>query len=112
MTARHVVVDVLLVLGVLLVLISCLGTAAFRSVYDRLHYGSPAALGALLIASAVVVKESFSMVGDKALLVAFILVALAPVVTHAIGRAARTAELGDWTIQPQESIDIEDGERR
>lgn len=108
MTGREVAVDILLVLGVALVLISCLGTVSFRSAHDRLHYGSPSALGAVLIAAAVVVQESFSLVGDKAILIAVFLVAVTPVVTHAIGRAARTAELGGWTIQSGESIEIEE----
>ena len=108
MNARQVVVDVLLILGVAVVLVSCLGVVAFRSAHDRLHYGSPATLGAVLIAAAVVVKESFSLVGDKAILIAVFLLAVTPVVTHAIGRAARTEELGGWTIQPEESIEIEE----
>lgn len=108
MTGRDIAVDVLVILGVALVLISCLGTVSFRSVHDRLHYGSPSTLGGVFIAAAVVVQESFSLVGDKAILIAVFLIAVTPVVTHAIGRAARTAELGDWTIQPEESIEIDE----
>lgn len=107
MSARDILVDVLLILGVALALVCCLGVLAFRTVHDRLHYGSPSTLGAVLIAIAVVVKESFSLVGDKAILIAVFLVAVTPVVTHAIGRAARTAEEGDWTIHAEERIDIE-----
>lgn len=108
MSARNILVDVLLILGVALVIVSCLGTVSFRGVHDRLHYGAPSTLGAIFIAGAVVVKESFSLVGDKAILIAVFLVAVTPVVTHAIARAARTAELGDWRIQPHESIEVED----
>jgi len=107
-SARDVVIDVFLILGTALVLVSCLGVLAFRGAHDRLHFTAPATLGALSIAIAVLTKESFSLVGDKAILIAVFLVAAAPMVTHAIGRAARTAEHGDWTIQPGEAIEIED----
>jgi monovalent cation/proton antiporter MnhG/PhaG subunit len=112
MSLREVLVDVFLVSGVALVLISCLGVAVFREAYDRLHYGAPSALGAILIAVAVVIKESFSLVGDKAILVAAVLLVMAPIVTHAIGRAARTAEHGDWTLRPGEQIEVEEQSTR
>ncbi len=38
MTGRQAVIDVFLVLGVVLVLISCLGVVAFGEVHDRLHF--------------------------------------------------------------------------
>lgn len=105
MSIRQIIVDVLLWLGVGLVLISCLGVLVMRGVYDRLHFASPAVLGALLIAAAVVVEESFSLVGDKAVLVAFCLLVGSPVLTHVVGRAARVAELGDWRAT---EIEVED----
>ncbi|MHB1838009.1 MAG: cation:proton antiporter [Solirubrobacteraceae bacterium] len=96
MTIRQIIVDVLLWLGVALVLVSCLGVLVVRQVYDRLHFSAPAVLGALLIAAAVVVQKSFSLVGDKAILVAIFLLVGSPLLTHVTGRAARTAERGDW----------------
>jgi multicomponent Na+:H+ antiporter subunit G len=107
-SARATVVDVFLILGVVLVLVSCLGTLVFRGVHDRLHYGAPCTLGATCIAVAVVVKESFSVVGDKAILLAVFLLLATPIVTHAVGRAARTEELDDWRLGPDEQIEIEE----
>jgi monovalent cation/proton antiporter MnhG/PhaG subunit len=107
MSARHVVIDVFLILGVALVLISCLGVIAFRQVHDRLHFSGPAVLGAVCITVAVMVKESFSLVGDKTILIAIFLLVVGPIVTHAIGRASRTAQHGDWRLQPTEKIEVE-----
>lgn len=98
MTVRQIAVDVLLWLGVALVLISCLGVVVMREAYDRLHFSSPAVLGALLVAAAVVVEKSFSLVGDKAILVAVFLLVGSPLLTHVTARAARTAEHGDWRV--------------
>lgn len=109
---RQVVQDVFLIAGVTLVLVSCLGVVIFRSVYDRLHYGAPSTLGAVFIAIAVVVRESFSLVGDKVILIAVFLLVATPIVTHAVARAARTAEHGLWTLRPEEHIEIEEPEDR
>ncbi len=111
MSVRHLLIDVFLILGVALVLISCLGVVAFRNVYDRLHFSAPAVLGAICITVAVVVKESFSLVGDKAILVTVFLIVVAPVATHAIGRAARTAQHGDWRIRPGDNVEVEETPR-
>lgn len=108
MSARDIVIDVFLILGVAIVLVSCLGLVAFRGVHERLHFTAPATLGTVCIAIAVLTKESFSLVGNKTILIAVFLLTVAPIVTHAIGRAARTAEHGDWAIQPGESVKIED----
>ena len=67
MSFRHIVVVVLLVAGVGLEAVCCLGLIVMRDVYDRLHYAAPGAFGAGLIAIAVVVQESFSLIGNKAL---------------------------------------------
>ena len=103
MSVRHVIVDVFLWLGVALTLIGCLGVVLMRSVYDRLHFSSPPTLGAACIAIAVVVQKSFSLVGDKSILVAVLLIVLSPLLTHAAGRAARVVEHGDWRIEESEA---------
>ena len=105
---RQVVTDVFLWLGVVLSMISCLGLLVARSVFDRLHFLAPITLGGVCIAVAVVVRHSFSLVGDGAILVAVQLVVFSPVLTHAAGRAARITQHGDWRIQPGEKIEIEE----
>ncbi|HTU84251.1 MAG TPA: monovalent cation/H(+) antiporter subunit G [Solirubrobacteraceae bacterium] len=102
MTVRHIAVDVLLWLGVVLTLIGCLGVVLMRTVYDRLHFSAPPVLGAACIAAAVVVQKSFSLVGDKSILIAVLLIVLSPILTHATGRAARLVERGDWRVTDEE----------
>ena len=96
MSARALLEGVLLWAGVGLDLLACLGVAAARGPHARLHFTGLAVLGLLAIALAVLVRMSFSLVADKALFTAAIAVALAPVVSVAIGRAATFARAGDW----------------
>ena len=68
----------LLIAGAVLELIAVLGLCVMRNVYDRLHYVGVAGFGGFLIAVAVLVRESFSLIGDKALLVGIVLGARRP----------------------------------
>lgn len=108
MIVRQVLVNVFLWLGVGLVLLSCLGVLVFPGVYDRLHFTAPVTLGAICIAIAVLIHEDFSLVGNKALLIAVFMLFTAPLITHATGRAARFDEHGDWGIAEDEQIQVED----
>ena len=108
MSAREVVATVLLGLGVGIELVACLGVVAMRGVYDRLHYNGPAIVGALAIGAAVVVRESFSLIGNKALLLAVFFLATSPLLSHATGRAARLRERGDWRLGEDENVEVEE----
>lgn len=108
MIVRQVLVNVFLWLGVVLVLMSCLGVLVFPSVYDRLHFTAPITLGAFCIAIAVLIHEDFSLVGNKALLIAVFMLSTSPLITHATGRAARFAERDDWRIAEDEQIEVEE----
>ncbi len=96
MSWRVVAGTVLLVAGAGLEVLAVLGLCAMRDVYDRLHYVGLAGFGALLVAVGIVVRESFSVIGDKALLVGAILVLTGPVLVHATMRSLLTRERGDW----------------
>jgi multisubunit Na+/H+ antiporter MnhG subunit len=100
---RAVVAVILLIAGGLLELIAVLGICVMRDAYDRLHYPALAAFGALLIAVAVVVRESFSLIGDKALLVGVILVLSGPVLVQTTVRSLLVREHGDWRVKARES---------
>ncbi len=103
MTVGDVVVVVLLVLGVGIELVCCLGVLVMRNVYDRLHYTGPASFGAVLIAAAVVIREGLlSQIGTKAVLVAAVLLIVSPALVHATARAARLRERGELRAQPHE----------
>jgi multisubunit Na+/H+ antiporter MnhG subunit len=91
-----VVAVALLIAGGALELLAVIGVCAMRDVYDRLHYVGLAGFGALLIGIAIVVRESFSLIGDKALLVGVILVASGPVLVQTTMRSFRIRERGDW----------------
>jgi monovalent cation/proton antiporter MnhG/PhaG subunit len=102
---RDVAVAVLLGAGVAVELASVLGMLLLRDAFDRLHFTAPATtLGPLAIAAAVVLRESFSQAGIKALLVAVVLLVTNPVLTHATARAARIRAHGAWTVQEGEEV--------
>jgi multisubunit Na+/H+ antiporter MnhG subunit len=92
----------LLIAGGLLEVLAVLGLCLMRDVYDRLHYVGLAGFGALLIAVAIVVRESFSLIGDKSLLVGAILVIGGPVMIHTTARSLLIRELGDWRKKVEE----------
>lgn len=97
MNPRSLAVAVLLTVGVGVELACCLGVLVMRGAYDKLHYTAPATtIGSLAIALAVVVEESLSQAGIKALLIFATLLAANPVLTHATARAARVRQLGRW----------------
>jgi multisubunit Na+/H+ antiporter MnhG subunit len=105
---REVVAAILLIGGGTIELLAVLGLCTMRDVYDRLHYVGVAAFGALLVACAIVVRESFSLVGDKALLVGVILLTSGPVLVHTTMRSFRIREHGDWRADMEQLREGED----
>jgi multisubunit Na+/H+ antiporter MnhG subunit len=93
---RIVVATVLLVAGGAIEVLAVLGLCALRDVYDRMHFMGLAGYGAMLVAGAIVFRESFSVIGDKALLVGGILVLSGPVLVHTTMRSMLIREHGDW----------------
>lgn len=108
MSLRHLIVDILLWAGVALELMSCLGLVVMRSAYDRVHFSGPATLGLVLVALSVLVDKSFSLIGNKAILIAVMALLGSPLLTHAIGRATRILERGDWRLDGSEDIEVEE----
>lgn len=96
MSVSHLIATVMLFLGVLLELFAVLGVVVMRDAFDRLHYVGLAGYGALLIAVAILVRESWSLIGDKALATAAVLLFVGPVLVHTTARSFRTRKLGDW----------------
>jgi monovalent cation/proton antiporter MnhG/PhaG subunit len=88
MTATSITVAALVGFGVVVELACCIGVLVMDDAYDKLHYLGPAAIvGPLFIAAAVVVRESLSQAGIKALLTAGLLIIASPVLSHATARA-------------------------
>jgi multisubunit Na+/H+ antiporter MnhG subunit len=107
-SARHVVATVLLIGGGLLEVLSVLGLCVMRDVYDRAHYVGLAGFGVLLIAIAIVFRESFSLIGNKALLVAAIFVFSGPVLVHVTIRSLLIRERDDWRAAIKQAEQEED----
>lgn len=99
---------VLLICGVALEVLAVVGVSAMRDVFDRLHYSGLAGYGALLIGASILVRESFSLVGDKALATGVLLVCLGPVLVHTTARSFLVRARGDW----REALDGENEEPR
>jgi multicomponent Na+:H+ antiporter subunit G len=105
-SVRHLAEYILLALGVGIEVLCAIGVLAMRSVYDRLHYVGAASVGAALVCVAVTVRESFSLIGNKTLLIAFFLLITGPVLVHATARAARIRERGAWSVKESEQVEL------
>lgn len=105
MSILYVITVILLAVGAGAAFLSSIGILGARDFYERLHYLGPAgSVGAVAIAAALVLKESFSPAGIKVILVAILLVVSNSVLTHATARAGRIHQLGDWKPQSGEDI--------
>ena len=102
MSWRAIVAVTLLIAGGLLELLAVLGICAMRDAYDRLHYLGLVSFGAFLIGVSIVVRESFSLIGDKALLVGLVLVLAGLVLVHSTVWSLLIRELGDWRTRVRE----------
>ncbi|TMK99294.1 MAG: monovalent cation/H(+) antiporter subunit G [Actinobacteria bacterium] len=92
---REVVAGVLLFAGVALELAAALGVVSMRGVLQRIHYTGLAIVGAIPIAAAVVVRESFSLASMGPLLLCAYLLASGPALAHVTARAAGVPEEDD-----------------
>jgi multisubunit Na+/H+ antiporter MnhG subunit len=95
-SVRDFAASALLVGGAIIEVLAVIGVSAMRDVYDRLHYVGLASFGVLLIGASILVQESFSLIGDKALATGVLVVLLGPVLVHTTARSLRTRERGDW----------------
>ncbi len=93
---RETVEAALLVVTIAACLCSSLGVLVMRTTYARLHYvGLVTTIAAPACAVAVAVAEGIWPAGAKALLIAIVMMACGPVVTHATARAARARHEND-----------------
>lgn len=96
MSFSDIAATVLLIAGVALQVFAVLGMVVMRNVFDRLHYIGLAGYGALLIGISILVRESWSLIGNKALATGAVLVFVGPVLVHTTARSILTRERGDW----------------
>ena len=107
MTWRSAASVILVCAGVGLGVIATLGVVVMRDWQDRVHYAGLSSLGVVLVGVAVLVRESFSLIGDKALLTAVVALVAAPIANHVILQSGRTRTLGDWRRNVDEQIDAQ-----
>jgi monovalent cation/proton antiporter MnhG/PhaG subunit len=101
-SVRDLAEYVLLALGGGIQVLSALGVLAMRNAFERLHYVATAGVGAALVCIAVTVRESFSLIGNKAFLLAVFFIASGPVLVHATARAARVRGEDGWGVKESE----------
>jgi multicomponent Na+:H+ antiporter subunit G len=89
---RDALATVLLVAGTALALLACLGVLLMREALDRVHFTGAAVPAALLIGAAVLVRDSFSLIGGRAIAVAVFALVTSPVLTHTTARALHQRE--------------------
>jgi multicomponent Na+:H+ antiporter subunit G len=86
---RDAAVTVLLVAGVACAVLATLGTLLMRGTLDRLHFAGATVPAALCVAAAVIVRESASLISNKAIAIALMTLVVSPVLTHATARTVR-----------------------
>lgn len=92
MSVHNVLATVLLVVGGGAQVIACLGVARMRTALDRLHYTGVSVLAAAAIALAILADHGFSMITDKALLLAAFVLVSSPVSAQVLARAIRVSD--------------------
>jgi multisubunit Na+/H+ antiporter MnhG subunit len=85
--------------------IATLGVVVMRDWQDRVHYTGLSCLGVVLVGLAVLVRESFSVIGDKALVTALLMLFVGPIASHVILRSGRERTLGDWRRNVDEELE-------
>lgn len=104
---KSILIGIFLAGAVLITIVSVLGMMRVRDPYQRMHYISPpASLSSLLIAIAIFVQQGLKPESFKAFFVAFVLVGMNTIVTHAAARAFRIAEVPDWDPAEREEVPI------
>ena len=106
MSPHVILVDSLLGMTVIACWLGVIGMLRMQTPTQALHYLTlPATAGVFALVVAVFVETGMSATAIKTLLIAFILLAINSVVTHATARAFRTRELGHW--EPRDGDPIE-----
>jgi multisubunit Na+/H+ antiporter MnhG subunit len=95
-TWRSVVAVVLLCAGAGLGVVAAIGVTVMRDWQDRVHYAGLSSFSVFLISLSILVRESFSVIGNKALATGVLLLLAGPVMVHVTLRSGRIRTLGDW----------------
>lgn len=89
MTARQVVVDVLLATGLLVVVLSVFGAVVMRTTFAKLHYlTAVTSVAGPLLGAALVVDTGWGITAGLDILIVGLLMVSGPVLEVSIGRVA------------------------
>ncbi|MGI8493034.1 MAG: monovalent cation/H(+) antiporter subunit G [Acidimicrobiales bacterium] len=108
MSVRHVLALVLLVLGVGLEVVCCVGVLSMRGALDRLHFTGPAPLGAACVAAAIAADGSSGAMTIDAIVVALFLLVTSPMLVHVTARAVLIRTRSDWRPEPDDNLEVEE----
>jgi len=104
---KSISIDILLIVGVLITLLSVLGMWRMRDPYQRMHFiSAPAALSAACFTAAIFLQDGLKPEAFKALLTTLVLIGMNTAVTHAAARALRISETKEWSPPPGEEVPI------
>jgi monovalent cation/proton antiporter MnhG/PhaG subunit len=105
MSAATIAIEVFVWVTVAITMLSCLGLAVMKNVFERLHYMAPvSAVSAFSLLIAVILQHGWGQATIKMILIAAILFLMNPVLAHATARAARVRQFRDWVPAPGEKI--------
>lgn len=89
---RDAVAAILMLAGVAVQALCCVGVARMRVPLAALHYAAPGWLAAILVAAGLLVREGLSQASGRGLMVAALLCVASPVLAHVSGRAIARRE--------------------
>jgi multicomponent Na+:H+ antiporter subunit G len=89
---KETIATVLLVAGVAIEVLACMGVLAMRDTLDRLHFASASTAATLCVAAAVLVREGPSLIGVKAIVLAAFVLVSSPVLVHLTARTIHEGE--------------------
>lgn len=95
MAVRDTLAAVLMLSGVTVQALCCVGVVRMRTPLAALHYVGPSPVAAVLVAAGLLVREGLSQASGRGLMVAALLFVSTPVLAHVTARAvARRAGAG------------------
>jgi monovalent cation/proton antiporter MnhG/PhaG subunit len=93
----QILIDVLLGIGVVSTVLSCIALLVMKDLYEKMHYLSPPATVTIIcFTAAVIADKHLSQSGIKALIIMVVLLVMNAVLTHATARAARIRQFRRW----------------
>ena len=104
---KHLVINALVCFSVGVTVFFSFAMLRMRDAYQQIHFMSPpAALGAPLLALAILLQQGVKPESFKAFFIVFILLLMNSIVSHATARAFRIRENPDRPPAPNQEVPI------